>query len=461
MSHQDTSMGNVSLGFGLQLREAIQWLVRPKEFADVQFRQDCSWTAWSLASAAMLWAWSDDLTLTDRFASARQIIQNAFGLQQELAGSYQAFLKMLVRWTATLQSHLLEALRRRMKRRFDKYRVAGWAIFGVDGSRIGLARTASNQTGYCPRSALKKRKRRRHRTSRRGRAGKARQKKADSPQMWITTMWHCGSGLPWDWRTGRSDSSERGHLLEMIPALPAEVLVTADAGFVGYDYWAALLDTGHPFVIRVGSNVKLLKKLGYVRECQGLVYLWPDAVAAKGIPPLVLRLVVVQTGKHPVYLVTSILNCKELPDRMVANIYRLRWGVEVYYRSFKQTFERRKLRSHRAQNAQVELDWSMVGLWAACLYAQHCGGMPPQRLSVAAVLRAFRRTIRHAAAPDPHTTLSQLLKLAVLDNYDRKNKTSRGYPRQKRTKPPGSPQFIIATSAQVRLARKLKQTKKG
>ena len=205
----------------------------------------------------------------------------------------------------------------------------------------------------------------------------------------------------------------------------------------------------------------MLKKLGYVRECQGLVYLWPDAVAAKGIPPLVLRLVVVQTGKYPVYLVTSILNGKELPDRMVANIYRLRWGVEVYYRSFKQTFERRKLRSHRAQNAQVELDWSMVGLWAACLYAQHCGGMPPQRLSVAAVLRAFRRTIRHAAAPDSRTTLTQLLKLAVLDNYDRKNKTSRGYPRQKRTKPPGSPQFIIATLAQVSLAKKLKQTKKG
>ena len=457
MSHQDTSVENVSLVFGLQLREAIKWLIRPKEFADVQFRRDCSWTAWSLASAAMLWAWADDLTLIDRFASARQIIQNAFGLQQGLAGSYQAFLKMIVRWTATLQIRLLEALRRRMNRRFDKYRVAGWVIFGVDGSRIGLARTASNQSGFCSLSSLKKRKRRRHRTSRRGRAGKARQKKADNPQMWITTMWHCGTGLPWDWRTGRSDSSERAHLLEMIPILPAESLVTADAGFVGYNYWTALLDTGHPFVIRVGSNVKLLKKLGYVKERQGLVYLWPDAVAAKGIPPLVLRLVVVQAGKHPVYLVASILNSTELPDCMVANIYRLRWGVEVYYRNFKQTFERRKLRSHRAQNAQVELDWSMVGLWAACLYAQHCGSIPPQRLSVAAILRAFRRSIRYAATPDSRTTLKQLLKLAVLDKYDRKNKTSRGYPRQKRTKPPGSPKFIIATSAQVNLARKLKQ----
>ena len=97
MSHQDRSMEDSSVRFGMQLFEAIQWLVRPKAFADIQFRQDCSWTAWTLASAAMLWAWADDPTLISRFASIRQIIQNAFGPQQELAGSYQAFMKMLVR----------------------------------------------------------------------------------------------------------------------------------------------------------------------------------------------------------------------------------------------------------------------------------------------------------------------------------------------------------------------------
>ena len=107
MSHQDLSLENTPYCFGLQLREAIEWLVLPKAFADVQFRKDCSWTAWTLTAAAMLWAWTDEPTLLGRFASIRQIIQNAFGLQQELAGSYQAFLKMLVRWTARLKSRLL------------------------------------------------------------------------------------------------------------------------------------------------------------------------------------------------------------------------------------------------------------------------------------------------------------------------------------------------------------------
>jgi hypothetical protein len=343
-----------------------------------------------------------------------------------------------------------------MRQHFPRYRVAGWTIFGVDGSRVELPRTASNQVGYCPLSALGKR--RRYRRSRRTKAGR---RKADNPQMWITTMWHCGTGLPWDWRSGRSDSSERSHLLEMIPTLPMDVLVTADAGFVGYEYWRALLDEGHPFVIRVGSNVKLLKKLGYARERQGLVYLWPDAVAAKQDPPLVLRLLIVHGGKHPVYLVTSILSSREMSDRNVAAVYRLRWGIEVYYRSFKQTFERRKLCSYKAEHAAVELDWSMAGLWAACLYAQHCGRMPPRQLSVASVLRAFRRTIRHAVPPEPGVTLPQLLRSAVLDNYKRKNKTSRGYPRKKQEKPAGPPQIITATAKQVRLARKLKHSQKG
>ena len=44
-------------------------------------------------------------------------------------------------------------------------------------------------------------------------------------------MWHVGTGLPWDWRTGPSDSSEREHLGQMIESLPKGALIAADAGF--------------------------------------------------------------------------------------------------------------------------------------------------------------------------------------------------------------------------------------
>ncbi len=457
MSHQDLVLERKRTRFGEQLREAIRWLVTPEVFADVEFRKDCTWTPWLLAAAAMLWVWSGESTLTERFDTARSIVQEAFGVQCQLAGSYQAWTKMLVRWTARLLSVLVVALRRRMRARFAGCRIAGWNVFGVDGSRLELPRTLSNKAEFCPQSCHGKRKRRR-KSSRRGRAGQSRQKKAESPQMWVTTLWHATLGLPWDWRTGPSDSSERAHLLEMIPSLPAGSLVAGDAGFVGYEYWKALLDGGHSFVIRVGANVKLLKNLGYTKGRRGLVYLWPDAVAAKDLPPLTLRLVVLHNGKHPVYLVTNILDAQDLSDADVAEVYRHRWGIEVYYRSFKQTFQHRKLRSYTAEHAQVEADWAMAGLWAASLYALHCGRMPPRRLSVANVLRAFRRAIHHYAIfPKEGLDLATRLTRAVIDDYLRKNKSSRNYPRKKQERPAGRPEIIEATRQQIRHARDVKQ----
>ena len=158
--------------------------------------------------------------------------------------------------------------------------------------------------------------------------------------IWLTVLWHVGSGLPWSWLAGRADGGERGHLQQMLGSLRESALITADAGFVGYDVWKTLLDPGHQLLIRVGSNVKLLKNLGYTREREGLVYLWPDQKAQAGGPPLVLRLLTIHNGKHPVYLVTSVLDGGQLSNAAAVNIYRCRWGIELFYRHCKQTFER-------------------------------------------------------------------------------------------------------------------------
>ncbi len=61
------------------------------------------------------------------------------------------------------------------------------------------------------------------------------------------------------------------------------------------------------------------------------------------------------------------------------------------------------------------------------------------------MLRASRRTIRYAVPPEPDASSSQLLRGAVLDDYDPRDKTSRDYPRKKQVKPARSPQLITAT----------------
>jgi hypothetical protein len=467
MSHQDTDGNTASSPHHQALKQALDWLVKSAGRSDLVFREECTWTPRGLIFTALLWAWSDEKTLTDRFFLARKVVVAMEILARIPATSYEAFLKTLRTWTVALTSALVVAFRQRMQTDLaDRFKVCGFQVFGVDGSRLELPRTESNEERFSPakargRSKSKpRRKPRRRARSRAARARRAREKKTNSPQMWLTVMFHVGTGLPWDWRTGPSDSSERDHLRQMIDALPAGALVTADAGFVGYEYWRALIESGRHLLIRVGANVRLLKNLGYVKEKNGLVYLWPDREAARNQPPLVLRLVVAQGGKHPVYLVTSVLDEATLSDKQVVEIYALRWGVELFYRHFKQTFERRKLRSRSADNAELEGTWSLLGLWAMSLHAQvelAREGVPARRISVAKVLRAYRKSLReYKSVADPGESLRELVSKAVIDPYKRANKSSRDYPRKKHGHAIGAPEILNATKDQINAARKLR-----
>lgn len=441
MPHQDHGW----LTGAPSISAALEWLVSPCLFGRLSFRKNCSWTPQTLVQGALMWAWGEEAALTDRYFTARQAIAQREDGQRELV-SYQAFLKLLRRHSALLLLALIESLQRRMRETLaESYRVAGYLAFGVDGTRIDAPRTAANEQAFGGT---------RCRTRRRGRRRRAAQKKAVAPRVWLTMLWHLGAGLPWSWTHGASDSSERSHLLDMLPWLPQRSLLVADAGFVGYEFWQTLEEAGHDFLIRIGANVTLLKELGVFRECAGRVYLWPDRHARKRQPPIVLRLVIAHDGKHPVYLATSVLTKTALSDRQVIELYRARWGVEVFYRSFKRTFGRHKLRCASPDNARVELDWSLLALWAACLYAkvqQHQAGADLARTSVAGVLRILRRAIR-----ETELALAPLLATAVIDAYDRDHKASRDYPRKKNDAPATAPPKILkARKRQVSLAQEI------
>jgi hypothetical protein len=450
------------------LKQVLDWLLAPRVFADLRGSQRATWKPRMLAAAALLWATSEGPTLRDRFAQARKIVQKVFRWQLAPGVSCQGFLKMLAKWQPELLGVLVPHLRARMHEvHAAQWETGGYVVFAGDGSRVALARSASLEATFAPQ-------RRRSRAGRgqqaavaprapKKQAAAARWKKATSPQLWLTLLWHVGSGLPWAWRTGPSGASERTHLAEMLPELPAQALLVADAGFVGYELWQTLLTTGHHFVIRVGANVRLLRQLGWVREHAQVVYLWPDQAARKRQPPLVLRLVVVQDGKQPVYLVTDLAKSR-LSDRQVATIYGARWGVEVFFRTFKQTFGCRKLRSRAAANAQLELEWSLVGVWGICLLGQRelrARGPEAARLSPAAAIHAFQRTLQeYRVRPETLAeTLWAQLRLARLDDYQRhSSKTSRAYPRKKRRPPLGIPQIVLATEQQIAQAAALHDT---
>src|SRR4030067_258454 len=112
--------------------------------------------------------------------------------------------------------------------------VGKWLVFAVDGTRVDVPRTRRNEERYSPKSKLsreaQKRRRQRRRKRRRRALQAARERKANVPRIWLTMLWHVGSGLPGDWRTGPSDSSERGHLQEMLGPVAGGALRTPQRG---------------------------------------------------------------------------------------------------------------------------------------------------------------------------------------------------------------------------------------
>jgi hypothetical protein len=473
MSHQDRKSKERIVVNHESIKQAVNSLFAAKVFQGVKARKGSRWTGRMLVVVALFWAWSNVDGLKERFQQARKVAAKIFRWLPNLGKTYNGFLKQLRKWHVELQLLCMGELRMLMKQDlFGQWEIAGFVVIAGDGSRIELPRTKSNEAVYSP-----KRKKKRTRKNRGGK-GKARRgkrwrkakrqseasirKKANSPQMWLTLFWHVGTGLPWAWRTGPSDSSERQHLEEMLSELPENTLITADAGFMGYDFWSAVIAAGHRFVIRAGANVRLLKKLGFTREDENTVYLWPDWAAEKGLPPLALRAVWVHNGKQPMCLITNVLSTERLSDRQIAQIYKARWGIELFFRTFKQTFGRRKLRSHKAEHAKLEAEWSLVALWAVCLLAQReiaQSGRDPCRLSPAGAIKAIQEVMCHYRnRPDePMESLGGMFRNALLDDYQRtSSKTARAYPRKRKRERTGVPTIASASKSQIAAANEFK-----
>jgi len=464
MSHQD-KRSDIVINHQ-SVKQAVDWLLNPSVFAGMKTREGATWKPRMLAVCALVWGIGvEAATLNARFTLARKIVCKLFRWQEEPGSSYQGFMKVLRKWSFRLQLAVTEHIRVQMKEVLaGQWKVAGYVVFAGDGSRLELSRTESLEDVFSPTGKKNKRKKNKKgkKKAAKKQSAKSTAKKENSPQMWLTLAWHVGTGLPWAWRTGPSNSSERAHLQEMLPELPEHSLITADAGFVGYDMWKAILDAGHHFVIRVGANVHLLKRLGYARQHADTVYLWPDAAAKRNRPPLVLRLIKTQVGKDTMYLVTNLTK-SQLSDQKVATIYRARWGIELFFRTFKQTFGRRKLRGRSAENVYLEVDWSMLGLWCICLLGQRElaeSGEDPARLSPAGAIEAVHDTIcNYRVRPEtPDESLWAQLRAAIRDDYERQNpKTSRDYPRKKKHQKIGTPTVTCALKNQVKAAQDFKK----
>jgi hypothetical protein len=415
---------------GETLLAAVRWVVDAGIFDQCKFHGNTSWKPFELVLLAVVWAWSESSTLTGAFQDAQRWSMNVLG--RVAVTTYQGMMGALVTSTNRLLPRLWSRMHELLEQHGgDHWRIGPWLPLAIDGSRVTTARTKANERAFCAanygrsRMAAYRWKKNREK-GRPQRQRRQRKSVAAVPQIWLTLLWHMGLRMPWSWKSGPSTASERDHFQQMLSEqpFPKNTLFCGDAGFTGYELWKAMIDRGHHILIRVGANVRLLRKLGYyARERAGIVYCWPSAAARKNQPPLVLRLIRFRLGRGQACVVTSILQSHLLSEREAVRLYRLRWGVELQFRALKQTFGRRKLRSKRPDRALVELDWSLLGLSIIQLFAlkeQVRFGALPEQASVSLAIRIVRETLdRWYDTPAAGEIFSRRLRTAVADNYQR------------------------------------------
>lgn len=435
-----------------KVRRAIRSLLPDAIFTGLSRHGNSQWSLGVLSLVALFWAFSGETTLAERYTLACEIATHWFP-GEFLATSYRGFMNALLRHNAVLVKVLSERLRRRMlELENERGKIAGLIPFVVDGSQVGAPWTKANE------QALGKK-------GRKPKGAKCQKKQTDlRPQLTLTMLWHMNLGLPWSWKHGGLSEGERTQFRELLDQLPKAALVVADAGFVGYLLWHTILSGGRQFLIRVGANVELLQELvpGGEMKWEGeRVWLWPEGQRQKGSPPLALRLIRVQKGKQVWFLVTSLLDPLALTETEAAKLYARRWGIEGYFRTFKQTLEKSKMRSYTPKCAGCELDWSLLSLWLLSLLAKQellVQKIDPERYSPAQARRLIRRELRYQSVGEERLDVSEL-QSAVKDHYHRtKSKTARHDQRKKHDPAPRAPKLRKASRAQQHTAKALTQT---
>jgi hypothetical protein len=391
------------------------------------------WTWPALILGCICLGWSGCREITARFQQARQALTAL--LAEALPGSYQGFCQQLRSGGWALFEQVMAQLRPRIIRLGRKaWYHGGWIPFAVDGSRFDLPRSRANERAF-------------------SRAGRKR----TGPQLWATLLTHLPTGAIWNWRQGPGTASERHHLRAMLDTLPQRSLLVADAGFVGFELLAELASRPQAFLIRCAGNVSLRSWAGClgeqvdVQRAGGRVYVWTKQAQRQRQPALALRLIVLKTAGQPVCLLTNVQSNPELPKLQAAQLYRMRWGIEVTHRHLKQTLERRRLRCGNPDNGLMELAANVLALAVLMLHALTVLGVRIGQVSVAAVVKLLRKAVEGLTWRILWTGLAWALKQAVRDDYTRHApKTRRRWPSKKRDAPPRPPEVRTFSEQELR-----------
>jgi hypothetical protein len=197
-------------------------------------RHASRWRTQPLLLVLLLMTWCCGDSQAERFETAKAFCVALLPKRRRPGQTVQGFQKALAKLPTRVLRAVAAGVRKVLAARLAcRWFDGGFIPIGCDGSRVECPRTAELERHL-------------------GQANKARA----APVLWVTALVHLRLGLPWAWRVGKGTASERSHLLQLLPLLPAAALLVADAG-AGPTLYVGPASTYYEVVERGAPPVRL------------------------------------------------------------------------------------------------------------------------------------------------------------------------------------------------------------
>lgn len=189
----------------------------------------------------------------------------------------------------------------------------GRRVFAVDGAKINLQRGSDLERAFgVPEGA-------------------------HCPQVLVSILIDVCAKLPVDVEVASFATSEREHLLAMLPSLETGDLLVLDRGYPSHEVLQELVLGGVDFLVRVPSanTFSVIDELREKRLADRAVTIDPPAGSPDTWRPLELRAVKLRAPDGSVsYFLTSLAR-GEFGRSELAELYHMRWEVEEFFKLSK------------------------------------------------------------------------------------------------------------------------------
>ena len=202
------------------------------------------WDVLPLVWVLLSLTWCTGQSQEERFAAARAAYVAHHQRSRRPGTTLSGFLMALAKLPMPVLRALALGVRQRLAAQWvEALRVGGWVPVACDGTRL-----------ECPRSAELQRHL--------GEAGKP----GSAPTIYLTTLVLLPLGVVWSWRWGKGTASEHHHLRQLLRTLPPRALIVADACYLGYDLFRAIVQVEAAFLVRLERGLGDGDELGVGRR---------------------------------------------------------------------------------------------------------------------------------------------------------------------------------------------------